>query len=160
MSNDIELNPGPRPPKYPCDSCGKAVKNNQNGIQCDKCSTWHHIECQGMGIEVHKVWDPNHKDKTKQIEAVQRRAARWTVCNFDRTSSVSAMVETLGWRTLEQRRADARLCLFYKIINNLVAVPLPDYVQPNTRPSRRGHSMTFCQLYTPTDYYKYFFSPS
>ena len=106
------------------------------------------------------IWDPNHKDKTKQIEAVQRRAARWTVCNFDRTSSVSAMVETLGWRTLEQRRADARLCLFYKIINNLVAVPLPDYVQPNTRPSRRGHSMTFCQLYTPTDYYKYSFSPS
>ena len=79
--------------------------------------------------------------------------------NFDRTSSVSAMVETLGWRTLEQRRADARLCLFYKIINNLVAVSLPDYVQPNTRPSRRGHSMTFCQLYTPTDYYKYSFFP-
>ena len=33
-----------------------------------------------------------------------------------------------GWRSLEQRRADARLCLFYKVIHGLVAVPLPDYI--------------------------------
>ena len=69
------------------------------------------------------IWDPNHDDKIKQIEKVQRRAARWTTCNFRRTASVTDMIETLGWRTLEKRRADARLCLFFKIINNMVAVP-------------------------------------
>ena len=69
------------------------------------------------------IWDPNHDDKIKQIEKVQRRAARWTTCNFGRTASVTDMIETLGWRTLEQRRADARLCLFFKIINNMAAVP-------------------------------------
>ena len=98
-------------------------------------------------------------DKTEQIEKVQRRAARWTTCNFDRMASVSAMLETLGWRTLEQRCADLCLCLFYKIVNNMVAVPLPDYIKPNPHTSRRGHSMTFQQIHTGKDFYKYSFFP-
>ena len=70
------------------------------------------------------------------------------------------MLNKLGWRTLEQRRADARLCLFYKIDYGLVAVPLPNYVQYNNRISRYCHSMTFRQDSTSTDYYKYSFFPS
>ena len=97
--------------------------------------------------------------KTEQIEKVQRRAARWATCNFDRMASVSAMLETLGWRILEQRRVDSCLCLFYKIVNNMDAVPLPDYIKPNPRTSRRGHSMTFHQIHTRKDFYKYFFFP-
>ena len=65
------------------------------------------------------------------------------------------MLEGLGWRTLEQRRADARLCLIYKIVNQMVALPLSDYVQPNRRVSRQGHSLFFRQLHTAKDYYKY-----
>ena len=42
---------------------------------------------------------------------------------------------------------------------NMVAVPLPDYIQPNPRISRRGHSRSFCQLQTTKDYYKYSFFP-
>ena len=105
------------------------------------------------------VWDPHTKDKSYQVEKVQRRAARWVSCNFVRLASVSDMIETLGWRSLQQRRADARLCLFYKIIHGLVALPLPDYIQPNTRISRYCHSMTFRQLHTSRDYYKYSFFP-
>ena len=60
MSNDIELNPGPRIPKYPCGSCSKAVRNNQNSIQCDGCGSWHHTECQGMRSEIHDVM-ANHE---------------------------------------------------------------------------------------------------
>ena len=107
------------------------------------------------------IWEPNHDDKIKQIEKVQRRAARWTTCNFGRTASVTDMIKTLGWRTLEQRRAEARLCLFFKIINNMVAVPLPDYIQLNPRISRCGQSRSICQcqLQTTKDYYKYSFFP-
>ena len=76
------------------------------------------------------VWDPSSKDKRLQLEKIQRRAARWTTSNYDTRSSVTAMLNQLGWRTLEQRRADARLCLFYKIVYGLVAVPLPNYIQP------------------------------
>ena len=58
------------------------------------------------------VWDPHTKDKSKQVEKVQRRAARWVSCNYVRLACVSDMLETLGWRSLQQRRADTRLCLF------------------------------------------------
>ena len=42
------------------------------------------------------------------------------LCNFDRRASVSAMLETLGYYTLEQRHG-------YKIVN-MVAVSLPNYI--------------------------------
>ena len=100
------------------------------------------------------VWDPHNKNRISQIEQVQRRAARWTVSNFDRKASVTKIVQDLGWRTLDQRRAEARLCLFFKILHGLVAVPLPDYIQHSTRISRYCHSMTFRQVSTSTDYYK------
>ena len=103
------------------------------------------------------VWDPHTKGKTSQVEKVQRRAARWVSCNYVRLASVTDMTETLGWRSLAQRRADARLCLFYKIIHGLVAVPLPSYIELNSRISRYCHSMTFRQLHTTTNYYKYSF---
>ena len=87
------------------------------------------------------VWDPSTKDKTRQLENKQRRAARWTTSYYDTKSSVSVMLNQLVWRSLEQRRADARLCLFYKIVYGLVAVPLPNYVQP------------YRQIQTSTNYY-------
>ena len=105
------------------------------------------------------VWDPHNKGRISHIEQVQRRAARWTVNNFARQASVTRIVQDLGWRTLDQRRADARLCLFYKIVHGLVAVPLPEYIQYNNRVSRYCHSMTFRQVSTSTDYYKYSFFP-
>ena len=105
------------------------------------------------------VWDPHNKGRISQVEQVQRRAARWTVDNFERQASVTRIVQDLGWRTLDQRRADARLCLFYKTVHGLVAVPLPEYIQYSNRVSRYCHSMTFRQVSTSTDYYKYSFFP-
>ena len=37
------------------------------------------------------ILDTHHKDKSSQIERVQRRAARWTICNFDTKANVSDM---------------------------------------------------------------------
>ena len=105
------------------------------------------------------VSDPHTKDHISKIEMVQRRAARWTTSNFDRRASVTEMLDKLDWRTLEQRQATACLCLFYKIVYGLVAVPLPDYVQYNNRISRYCHSMTLRQVSTSTDFYKYSFLP-
>ena len=59
---------------------------------------------------------------------VQRRAARWTLSRYSAYDSVTSMLGELGWRSLEDRRTDARLCLFYKIVHGLVAVPMPPYV--------------------------------
>ena len=102
------------------------------------------------------VWDTNHKKWISKIEQVQRRASRWTVNNFEQKASVTGLVKNLGWRTLEQKTADARLCLFYKAVHGgvhgLVAVPLPDHIQYCNRISRYCHSMTFRQVSTRTDY--------
>ena len=104
------------------------------------------------------VWDPHTKVRTSQIEQVQRRAARWTVSNYDWQTSATQIVQDLGWRTLEQRRA-ARLCLFYKVVHGLAAVPLPDYIQYSNRISWYCHSMTFRQVSASRDYDKYSFFP-
>ena len=37
-------------------------------------------------------------------------------------TALSILGDYLGWRSLEQRRADARLCLFYKIVYGVVAI--------------------------------------
>ena len=74
-------------------------------------------------------------------------------------SSVIAIVNDLGWRTLEQRRADAGLCFFFKMVYGLVAVPLPEYIEQFNRISRYCHTMTFRQLHTSKDYYKHSFFP-
>ena len=62
-----------------------------------------------------------------QIKKVQLRVAPCTICNSDRISGVSAILETLGLHTLEQKRADLRLCHFSKIVDNMIAGRLPDY---------------------------------
>ena len=44
------------------------------------------------------VWDPHTKEHISKIKMVQRRAARWTVGNFDNRTSVTEMLNKLGWR--------------------------------------------------------------
>ena len=68
------------------------------------------------------VWDPYIQEDIQRIEMVQRRAARWVLSDYSPYSSVSDMLGRLGWRTLEQRRADSWLVMFYKIVHGLVAI--------------------------------------
>ena len=71
------------------------------------------------------VWEPHTKEKTNKIEMVQRRAAHWTTNDWNRTTGVSSLLHQLNWQTLKQRRSVTRLCLFYKIVYGLMAMPLP-----------------------------------
>ena len=89
------------------------------------------------------VWDPYTKEKVDQLEMVQRRAARYVVNNYSREASVTSMLQQLGWRSLEQRRADIRLVFFYKCLHGLVAVDLSEDLTPCTRPSRHYHPAAF-----------------
>ena len=43
-----EPNPGPRPVKFPCAICHKAVEWTTPGVCCDSCEVWYHQECMGM----------------------------------------------------------------------------------------------------------------
>ena len=52
------------------------------------------------------------------------------------------MFSNLGCRFLENRRIDARLTMFYKIVCGLVAIPLPSYfVRPEVY-TRHMHSLS------------------
>ena len=75
------------------------------------------------------IWDPHMKKHINSLEAIQRRAARFTTQDFGRTSSVSRMLEDLGWLTLKERRRDIRLSLFFQIIKGKVAVLVEDILE-------------------------------
>ena len=72
---------------------------------------------------VSTVWSPYIKQNIQKIEMVQRSAARWVSNSYSTYDSVSAMLSNFGWRSLEYRRNDSRLAMFYKIQYGLVAVP-------------------------------------
>ena len=55
------------------------------------------------------------------IENVQRKAAMFDI--QVKHSSVSEMLDELGWPPLSQRRHEVRLIRFYDIINGLAEVP-------------------------------------
>ena len=54
---------------------------------------------------------------------VQRRTDRFVKGRYGMYESVTQMLEELTWVPLSKRRENARLILFYKIINNLAMVP-------------------------------------
>ena len=109
-------------------------------------------------VEYSSVWSPYTQNNIHKIEMVQRRVARWTLDNYTRQARVSEMLTHLGWRSLEQRRNDSRLCLFYRIIHGLVALDLPPYVEQPTRISHKNsHQLVYRKIHTRVDYYKYSF---
>ena len=110
-------------------------------LESERLHTTHlYALCWNM---LHPIWDPHTKQKIFQLEKVQPKAVKWTTSNYDYRSSVTAMLQSIGWRILEQRRADTRLCLFYKIVYEIVAV-LPVYIQQPNRLS--WHCQRFLQV--------------
>ena len=61
------------------------------------------------------IWDPYTHDNINKLEMVQRRAARYVQNNYHNTSSVTSMIDTLGWPTLAERRLKTRLIMLFKI---------------------------------------------
>ena len=53
------------------------------------------------------VWDPPTKSNINKLEAVQHRAARFCHSDYRHTSSVTAMMEDLGWEQVQTRRQQA-----------------------------------------------------
>ena len=91
------------------------------------------------------VWSPYTQTNINKVEAVQRREACWVTNDYSSYSSETQMIIFLGWRSLEQRRADVHLIMFYKIVYGLVAIHLPTYIQCQVRMTRTMHPMHFIQ---------------
>ena len=72
--------------------------------------------------------------------------------------SVSDMLDVLGWTPLSQRRQEARLILYYKIINCLAQVPFEGVLVEAYNDTRRKHNMKFRQIgHTTSQYGQSFF---
>ena len=74
---------------------------------------------------------------------------------------MTQLLQSLGWRSLEQRRSDFQLCQFYKIIKlyGLAAIDMPSYVIHPLRTLRNSHTLGFRSIQTTVDYYKYSLYP-
>ena len=82
------------------------------------------------------IWDTTVKDEADRLEMVQRRAARWASGVGSReVISVTALLNTLHWRALDDRRRISRLSLFYKILNGDIVIPPEDVDLVIHRPS-------------------------
>ena len=90
------------------------------------------------------------------IEMVQRRTRN----SYSTYASVTQMQNELGLRSLEQRRADARVIMLFKIVHGLVAIPLPPYFEQPSRMTRHSHPLALHQIHTSVNYYKYSFFPA
>jgi hypothetical protein len=106
------------------------------------------------------VWDTNTLELIKQIESVQRRAARFVMNEYSRESSPSEMISTLGWETLAQRRKVARVTMMYKISTGQAAIPERTFLQPVTRHSRNHHSKAYQRPTGTKDCWVYSFFPN
>ena len=108
------------------------------------------------------VWDPYQKHQIHQLENVQRQAARFATGNFYSRDPgcVTNMLGDLGWEPLQHRRARNRIIMFYKIINNVVEVPVHHLLQVQNTRTRGSAANNIRQIYTRVDCYKYSFIPA
>ena len=91
------------------------------------------------------VWDPHTKQDIKEVEKVQRRAARFVLRRYHNTSSVSDMLTTLKWPALTDRRRHARLRHMYKTLNGLSSVLNTKIIHAPPR-SRRCHNQQITRV--------------
>ena len=87
------------------------TKNKKSGLQLTTlllCYKWSMLRLFGA---------LTRKKNINKIEMLQRY------------SSVTDMLSNIGWRSLNLRRYDSRIAMFYKIVYGLVAIPVPPYFE-------------------------------
>ena len=102
--------------------------------------------------------DPHTRRNIQKLEQVQRSSARFVVGDYQRTSSVSDMISSLNWPSLQDRRLNSRLVMMYKIYYNLVDIDWKKYLTLHSS-TTRGHSSRFFIPHTSSSAYTSSFFP-
>ena len=89
------------------------------------------------------VWDPFRQKDIDKLEKIQRAAARFVTKNYRQTASVTSLIQNLGWTDLKTRRKNSRLLCMFKILNELVEIPINDRLIPADRRTRGGHNQAY-----------------
>ena len=82
----------------------------------------------------------------------------YPLSDYSPYSSVTEMLDNLGWRLLELRRYNARIAMFYKIVYDLVAIPVPSYFE-HPMVQTHHHPLANRQIHSSVCYYFYSFFP-
>ena len=90
---------------------------------------------------------------------VQQRAARWTLNRYHNTSSVTSMLSHLGWPSLQTRRAEARMCLMYKMVHHQVATDISLYTNSTVCQTHKTHPFSFVQISARSEAYRMSYFP-
>ena len=106
-----------------------------------------------------EAWNPYTVTVVNRLEQVQRAAARFVFRDFRRSTSVSSLIDTLGWDQLHTRRLASQLTMFYKIKHGLVNIPLPHIIQPATYIGRHDHHLKHSIPEATIDCYKFAYYP-
>ena len=87
------------------------------------------------------VWDPFQTNHIHRLEAVQRKAARFVTGQDKWQTSVTALLNDLHWRSLQERRLVARLTMLYKTVHGQADCVIPPYFPhcgfPSSAPPHR-----------------------
>ena len=123
-----------------------------------------HIKAQSYNALVRPLleygccaWDPHTAAHIDRLELIHKRAARFVTGNFARVhGNTRANMVSLGWTSLQERRAKIRLTNFYKIKEGLLHAPTDDLIPATS--SRRGPS--FHVPFSRIDAHKFSFFPN
>ena len=105
------------------------------------------------------AWDPGDVGQIKALEKVQRKAARFVTSDWSYCTSVTDLMKSLEWQSLQERRIIRRLVLFYQAKHRLFAIHMPPYVQPPPRLPARRHDQQFNPITCHTNSYMDSFWP-
>ena len=92
------------------------------------------------------VWDPLRQEDIDKLEKNQRSAARFVTQNYRQTASVTSLIQNLGLTDLKTKRKNFGLVSMFKILNELVEIPINDRLFPADRRTRGGHNQAYKHL--------------
>ncbi|KAK3084155.1 hypothetical protein FSP39_009144 [Pinctada imbricata] len=91
-ATDIELNPGPRKPKHPCQICHRAVTWKDKAVSCDDCEMWYHAKCMNMSsIMYNCLKSPNLSWHCVACEMPQFTSSFFELQDLQSTNSFSSL---------------------------------------------------------------------
>ena len=105
------------------------------------------------------VWDPHTQKDILMLEKIQRRASRFVTNSYSWSVSVTNLINNLGWKSLQNRRACIKATMMYKISNNLINMPCNQSLIPCTSHTRH-HQLCYQLPYSRINTHLYSFFPS
>ena len=127
-----------------------------------KETAYKHIVLPCLGYCA-SIWDPYYHNLIHQLEMTQHRAARfvlnqpWIRGQYD---SITALLQTLKWTSLETQRKHSRLLLLFKILNHQIVIPDQYFpARANSQITRFNHSMKLSVPFARIDSYQQSFFP-